>query len=209
MSEWVATDHVRSYLARAAHIPHRAEGEATLQELVPRDVQRILDLGTGDGRLLALLMEERPDVHGVALDFSPAMLDAARERFAGNPRITVIAHNLEQPLPQVDRVDAVVSSFAIHHLPHERKRTLYAEIFALLQPGGIFCNLEHVASPTEYVHAQYLRAMGITAEEEDPSNQLLDMETQLAWLRIIGFADVDCFWKWREFALLAGTKPGV
>jgi tRNA (cmo5U34)-methyltransferase len=209
VSEWVATDHARSYLARAAHIPHRAEGEATLQELVPRDVQRILDLGTGDGRLLALLMEERPDVHGVALDFSPAMLDAARERFAGNPRITVIAHNLEQPLPELDRVDAVVSSFAIHHLRHERKRTLYAEIFALLQPGGIFCNLEHVASPTEYVHAQYLRAMGITAEEEDPSNQLLDMETQLAWLRIIGFADVDCFWKWREFALMAGTKAGA
>ncbi|HYB24801.1 MAG TPA: class I SAM-dependent methyltransferase [Solirubrobacteraceae bacterium] len=205
--EWTDGERVCRYLARADEFPHRAEGERVLLEHISRDVRRVLDLGTGDGRLLALLQADRPGMHGVGLDFSTVMLDAARERLRGRERVELIRHDLSEPLPALGGFDAVVSSFAIHHLEQERKRALYSEVFELLAPGGVFANFEHVASPTRRLHLAFFAAIGEPIANEDPSDHLLDVHTQLQWLRMIGFDDVDCYWKWLEMALLIGVKP--
>jgi len=206
LNEYATAAHALKYLARADRIPHRTEGESVLLEFIPPKVERILDLGTGDGRLLALLKIDRRDAEGIALDFSPTMLTAARERFRNDARVQVIEHNLDNPLPALGRFDVIVSSFAIHHCTDERKQALYSEIFAALSPGGIFCNLEHVAAGTPELHARFLRSLGITEADEDPSNKVVSVETQLQWLREIGFQDVDCHWKWLELALFGGTR---
>ena len=201
---WSTEEHVLDYLRRADTIPHREEGEATLLELLPVGAKRVLDLGSGAGRLLALAKAARPSAEFVALDFSPTMLEELHKLFDRDRSVTIVAHDFEEKLPEIGPFDAIISSFAIHHVPHERKRALYGEVFDMLAPGGVFCNLEHVASPTHRVHSQFLEAIGWP--DEDPSNKLLDLETQLRWLREIGFQDVDCYWKWRELALFAGTK---
>jgi tRNA (cmo5U34)-methyltransferase len=206
---WSAADHALAYLARARDIPRRVEGETTLLECLPPRLRRVLDLGTGDGHLLRLVLAARPEAAGVALDFSPVMLERARARFAGNQRVTVIQHDLDRPLPGLGLFDAIVSCFAIHHVSDARKRALYGEVFDALEPGGIFCNLEHVASPTMRLHDEFLARLGVAPADEDPSNQLLDVQTQLEWLRTLGFEDVDCHWKWRELALLAAVKPAA
>jgi SAM-dependent methyltransferase len=207
VNKWREEDHATGYLAVVNEIPHRAEGESVLLDCIPQAASRILDLGCGDGRLLALALERFPQASGIAVDFSPAMLVRARRRFSGNPRVSVREHNLDQALPDVGEFDAVISCFAIHHLTHERKRTLYEEAFRAVKPGGVFCNLDHVSSPTPRLHAQFFASLGQNVESEDPSNKLLDIETQLGWLGAIGFADVDCHWKWLELALLAGVRP--
>ncbi|NJK67056.1 MAG: class I SAM-dependent methyltransferase [Microcoleus sp. SU_5_3] len=204
---WNSAEHALSYLAKADGIPHRTEGEAVLLEEVSKTVKRILDVGTGDGRLLGLLKYDRPNVECVAIDFSPTMLEKVRARFANDKNVTVIEHNFDDSLPDLGKFDAIVSSFAIHHVEDDRKRSLYTEIFNLLNPGGIFCNLEHVASATPALHQKFREALGIGDTPDDPSNKLLDVETQLRWFREIGFDDVDCYWKWLELALLVGVKP--
>jgi tRNA (cmo5U34)-methyltransferase len=208
INKWQTIDHVLAYLARADKLPHRTEGERVLLDQIPTHAKGVLDLGTGDGRLLALVKLSRPEAEGVALDFSEPMLEQARKRFAQDAHVTVVKHDFSFPLPSVQLgcFDAVVSSLAIHHLSHPRKKQLYKEVFDLLNGKGVFCNLERVASPTKNLHLKFLFASG-TPKAEDPSNKLLDVETQLKWLRQIGFTDVDCYWKWLELSLLVGFKP--
>lgn len=204
---WFSPEHALDYLRRADTIPHRTEGEATLLEFIPASAKRILDLGSGAGRLLGIVRAANPNAEFVAVDFSPTMLENLRTNFANDPRVTVAAHDLNQALPSLGKFDAVISSFAIHHLVHERKRSLYQEIFTALNSSGVFCNLEHVASPTVRLHHQFLAKLNTAPEDEDPSNKLLALETQLQWLREIGFEDADCHWKWRELALIVGVRP--
>ncbi len=208
-SEWQTLDHALEYLARADKLPHRTEGERVLLDQIPSKAKRVLDLGTGDGRLLSLVMLNNPALEGVALDFSEVMINQAKKRFENDRRVTIYKHDFAQSLPaaELGKFDAVVSSLAIHHLTHSRKKQLYTEVFELLNPKGVFCNFEHVSSPTQHLHQRFLAAINQTPENEDPSNKLLDVETQLEWLREIGFADVDCYWKWLEVALLVGFKP--
>ncbi len=206
MNEWQSAEHGPAYLERADRLPHRSSGETALLDEIPPLVRRVLDLGSGNGRLLNLVMAARPGARGVAVDSSPPILEQLNARFGATSRVEIVNHNLEVPLPFLGTFDVVVSGFAIHHLTHERKRQLYEEIWTVLEPTGIFCNLEHVASVSRSAHERFLQAIGITSAEEDRSNKLLDVHTQLEWLREIGFVDVDCYWKWRELALLVGRK---
>jgi tRNA (cmo5U34)-methyltransferase len=206
LNEYATAEHALMYLSRADSIPHRTEGEAILLEFIPQKVRRILDLGSGDGRLLALLKIDRQEAEGIALDFSPTMIKAASERFSNDSKVQVVDHNMDNPLPDLGQFDVIVSSFAIHHCTDERKRQLYSEVFNALLPGGVFCNLEHVKSPTNELHKRFIFSLGLSEGEEDPSNKLLDVETQLQWLRDIGFQNVDCYWKWLELALIGGSK---
>ena len=157
ISEWQTIDHALAYLARADKLPHRTEAEKVLLKQIPKDVKRVLDLGTGNGRLLSLVKLNNPEVEGVALDFSEPMLEQARKRFAEDKHVTIAKHDFSFLLPskQFGCFDAVVSSLAIHHLTHPRKRQLYKEIFNILSPKGIFCNLERVASPTQNLHLKF------------------------------------------------------
>jgi ubiquinone/menaquinone biosynthesis C-methylase UbiE len=130
---WTSSEHALDYLSRADSIPHRVEGEAALLEFISPTVRRILDLGTGDGRLLGLVKLDHPEAAAVAIDFSPAMLEGREgdlERRLGE----VVAHDLDHPLPELK---TLTRWFPLRHPSPYEKRNL-REVYRVLSPGGVF-----------------------------------------------------------------------
>jgi len=218
-------------------IPFAAEQlDIMLRVLDLRDepIRSFIDLGCGAGALGAVILERYPDARGVFIDFSPAMLDAAKRKLGDNPNVTL--SNLDYATPDwLEAVeddtpfDAVVSGYSIHHHPDERKRRVYTEIFDLLAPGGVFMNIEHVAPTSEVserLFEEHLidnlleieqrfngpRSRDQLAEEfrnreDGEANILAPLDLQLDWLKDIGYTQVDCHFKLYELAIFGGAKP--
>lgn len=203
---WNESAKVEEYLDRIDTLAPRVAGEEVLREILPPAPRRVLDLGAGDGRLTALVLGARPSVtDAVVVDRSPPMLGRAEARFAADPRVTVRSWDLCDPIGPLGRFDVVVSGLAIHHVEHDRKAALFGEIASQLEPGGLFADLEVVASATPELHAAFRRAIG--RADDDPEDRLAGVEEQLGWMRAAGLGQVDCLWRWRGFALLVGSAP--
>jgi tRNA (cmo5U34)-methyltransferase len=207
-STWRDQAKVSEYLGRVDRLAARRAGEAELVEALPAIVTRVLDLGCGDGRLIDVVLGERPDVEdAVGLDTSAPMIELARERFRQDDRVRILEHDLGETLPELGPFDVVVSGFAIHHLSHDRKRMLFTEIGQQLRPGGVFANLEVVACATPELHEEFNRRIGRPGG--DPEDMLAAPDEQLGWMRDAGLEQVDCNWRWRGFALLVGRSPAT
>lgn len=201
-SEWSDTERVAEYLSR--EIPHRDIAEQMLLSALPSQITRFVDLGTGDGRLLALVRSRYSEAEGIGLDSSAPMLDRAQGRFNGDPLIELREHDLRGRLPAMGVSDAFVSGLALHHLEDERKQELFGEVHALLTPGGVFANLDLVRSASSRLHERFRREIGRV--EDDPTDRLAELSEQIGWLREIGFSEVDCHFKWLELSLIVAVK---
>jgi trans-aconitate 2-methyltransferase len=108
-----------------------ALGEQVLARLALRGGETVLDAGCGSGRVTQALIERLPRGHVIAVDASPSMLQAARERLGAGAdlrQVDLLELALEQP------VDAILSTATFHWIAdHER---LFATLRANLRPGG-------------------------------------------------------------------------
>lgn len=198
-------------------------------------LRRFLDLGCGDGVLGGALLSRYPEAQGFFLDFSVTMIEAAQKKVSPISRHAVFkVQDYGHPawtdaVKDYSPFDVIISGFSIHHQPDERKKEIYRQIFDLLVPGGLFLNLEHVASATPWIQTvfddyfvealcRYHQTRGtpktpeqITSEyyhrPDKAANILAPVEAQCQWLRQIGFQHVDCYFKILELALFGGTKP--
>jgi len=212
-------------------------------------VEWVLDLGCGDGILGTAVLDQYPTAHGLFIDFSEPMLAAARQRLAANPNAHTLlldygekgweeqllkikdlrlnGANLQSPI--FNLFDVIISGYSIHHQPDDRKKEVYTELYHLLKPGGIFINVEHVASADPWLEKRFQelfvdklyqqqRQNGSTrtwdevdrefySRPDKAANILAPVEEQCRWLRDIGYEKVDIYLKIFELAVFGGIKP--
>jgi tRNA (cmo5U34)-methyltransferase len=230
---WKSGEIVATWAAESAARERNHGAQWRLMaELLPFDEQAeatFLDLGAGTGAASRAILERHPRSTAILADFSPEMMGAGEAElrpFAG--RYTYVEFDLLAgvwPAAIPATVDAVVTSLCVHHLPDERKRTLFGEIFARVRPSGWYLNYDPVRTEDPVVTAMWTR---VTDEEKPdaarkrhhptPEEQarfenhvryISPLDLQLNDLRSAGFHSVEVWWKRLDYAIVGGYRPSA
>jgi SAM-dependent methyltransferase len=114
-----------------------------------QDEFTFLDLGAGTGAASRVILDMYPRSTAILADYSTEMMRAGErqmQRFASRYRYVEFDMSAggEWPAAIPATLAAVVTSMCVHHLPDDRKRSLFAEIFDHLAPGGWYFNYDPV-----------------------------------------------------------------
>jgi trans-aconitate methyltransferase len=107
---------------------------------------RLLDLAGGTGTITLRTLARFHGATATVVDQDPVLLALARASLGD--RAAVVAADLNDPawvdtLPHREH-DAVLTATAMHWLPEQRLKSLYAEVRGLLRPGGVFVNADQM-----------------------------------------------------------------
>lgn len=179
----------------------------------------IVELGIGTGALAARALARRPDARIIGIDEDPAILEAARNRLSPlTARLDLRHGNFTRLRPP--RAHATIASFALHHLPTERRKArLFTGIFEALHAGGALVSADaypgsHPRIAAAHIEAwrQHLRQCYSDEETSGYFNAwaaedtYFPLDDECALLARAGFV-VDVVWRRDGFAVIAATKP--
>ena len=193
----------------------------TAIDLIPfngSDSFTFLDLGAGTGLLTALIISVFPHANATLMDLSEKMLEKAQERFSSNKRVNFLVWDYSHA-QFFEEYNLIVSAMSIHHLLDDEKKLLYQRVFDALKCEGIFINADLVKGETDKTEQIYrdmwmnwIHEAGLSKHElseiidrmqyDKPSS----LSVHLQWLKEIGFQDVDCYYKYFNFAVYSGRK---
>jgi len=193
----------------------------TAIDLIPfsgPDSFTFLDLGAGTGLLTASIISVFPNATATLMDLSEKMLEKAQGRFSLNKRVNFLIWDYSHStLPE--EYNLIVSAMSIHHLSDDEKKSLYQRVFDALKFEGIFINADLVKGETDKTekiyHDMWMNWIHKAGLSEHELSEIIDrmqydkpssLSDQLQWLKEIGFQDVDCYYKYFNFAVYSGRK---
>jgi len=97
-----------------------------------KDGDRVLDLGCGNGRLLALLADKKVEYLGV--DFSEKLIEQARQNWPENKFEVMDALDLKLP---DSAFDVVLCVSVLNHIPRDKQALFVANVRRVLKPEGM------------------------------------------------------------------------
>ncbi len=174
----------------------------------------IVDLGCSRGTAIELLVDilgPSATFHGI--DTSPAMLAAARQRFAGTSNVSIEELDLRYGYPH-PTATVTLAVLTLQFVPIEHRQRVVRDIYQHTAPGGALILVEKVLGATSGIdHTMvetYLKMKarnGYTTEQIDRKRTSLEgilvpltAEWNESMLRESGFQSIDCFWRWMNFA---------
>lgn len=181
----IGRDAARDWIARwdtqqQAYLPDREDRFTALIDAVESGAGRedplVIDLGCGPGSLAVRLLERLPEATVVAVDTDPLTLALGRAAWQNLPSLRFADADLRQPgwsagLGLTRQPDAVVSTTALHWLTQEVLVAVYTEVAAILRPGGLLLNGDHMS---EDESAPRLRQLGRVLIEREERRRLPD-----------------------------------
>lgn len=196
-------------------IPDYAESLRAAAATVPRTAATILDLGVGTGALSARCLRRAVRGRVIGIDADAGILRLAARRL-GRRGSLVCGSFLRAPLP---RADAVVASFALHHIrTREAKRRFYLRVRAAMRRGGTFVSADcHPARDVALAVAQrnawltHLRASYSRAQAAAflrawaREDVYVPLDEEVALLNSCGFR-AEIVWRRGAFAVIKATR---
>jgi tRNA (cmo5U34)-methyltransferase len=228
---WKNEGNIKRWAAEAStREAKRAEPLRFVAELLPFQEDEeftIVDLAAGTGMAARFIMDRYPNAKAILADYSSAMMsEGAKVLEPYEGRYRYVEFDLrESTWPEAIPVpmDAAVTSQAVHHMPDERKQSLFREVFERLKPGGWYVNYEPVKAPNPAVEhtwerindrfdpkLAYKRTHRSTQEDTQHQNHvryMIDLERQLGFFRDAGYEAVDVYWKQLDYVVYGGRRP--
>jgi hypothetical protein len=208
VAEWVGQDVLSDML----RLPRQISAALVADAEVP--VAHVIDLGSGPGAYLQVLLEAFPGARGTWIDTSPTMESVARERLAGlGDRVDYRLADIEAFAElDLDGAEVVVTSRVVHHLSPDAIQRLYADVHDHLSTGGFFFNLDHFGTPGDWEpRYRHIRRQFTGKPKQDIPPHHHDhpfsrIEKHLSWLEQARLAPPDVPWRTFFTALLAARR---
>lgn len=189
-----------------------------------RDGQTLVDLGCSRGGAIDRMVRERGDrSRYLGLEVSAPMVEAARQRFASNPAVEIVEADLRRGfagLVAPGSAGVVQAVLTLQFIPIEYRQRVVRDAYVALAPGGAMVLVEKVLGGSSFaqdllVEAYHGFKLGNGYTQEDVDRKRLALEGVLVpqtadanvdMLRREGFRDVECFWRYLNFAAWVAVK---